>query len=160
MTSGVFKTTLGVALIATALGGNIPGGAVGTLLVGGAVYSGTVTTVSGVTDMDAAAKRKDVTQAQKELDAIGNFAGLATTAATGDLEAGKAAATVMDVATLAARPREIYSNPATFLESLRVAGNASELAIQLWDRIMGGRSGLATARPIPLPGSSSGRRNR
>jgi len=160
MAIGVGKVVLGIGLIATAAVGDIPGGAVGTLLVGSAVYGGTVTSVSGVADLTGAATGKDVSKEQKTLDAIGNFAGLATTAATRDLEAGKAAATVMDVATYAARPREVYSNPATILESLRVVGNASELAIQVWDRIMGGRSGLSVSRRV-LPSESPSRgRNR
>jgi len=116
---GGLKIAVGVGLVLTAAYGDLPGGALGATLIGSATLGGTATAVSGSVDVIGAATHRDVSGANDVLDATGNFPGLAVTAATGNLKAGKVAATISDAATLATNPREAMRNAATAVDAGR-----------------------------------------
>src|SRR5271156_109402 len=137
---GGLKIALGIGLIATVATGDVPGGAAGALLIAGAGIGAASTGVSGTMDIVGAATGTDVSKAQDALDATSNLPGLAVTAATGNLNAGKAAATISDVATLAASPREAMRNVATAAGAGRTAVSAGQLVHKYWNSLVNAAS--------------------
>ncbi|MFZ5983095.1 MAG: RHS repeat-associated core domain-containing protein [Acidobacteriota bacterium] len=125
---GPARVVLGVALVASALVGDAPGGTVGALLLTSAVMGGTATAVSGTAEILGEATNTDVSAAAEALEASGNLGGLLSTAASGgDLEKGKAGATVTDVASLAASPKDATKNAATLVDAGRTLAEATKL---------------------------------
>jgi hypothetical protein len=100
-------------------------------------------------DIAGAATRTDVSKGQDVLDATSNLPGLAVTAATGgNLNAGKAAATISDAATLAASPREAMRNIATAADAGRTAVSASQLIHKYWNSFVNGLSNRGNVPPF------------
>ena len=114
--------------MATAAGGDAPGGVAGTILLANALLTGTALTVKGTVDVAGASTKTDVAKGDQALEATGNIGGLAVTAAGGGLKAGRAAATLTSVGALAASPMEAGRNVATAVEAGRTAFSAVNLA--------------------------------
>ena len=144
------KIVLGLGLIATAAGGDVPGGVAGAVILSSAVLGGTVTTVSGVADVAGAATKTDVHEAQEALDATSNAAGLVVTAATGgNMKAGQTAATVGDMASLAMSPKEATKNVATAVDAGRTVFSAGSLLKSAWNSFSSAVSGAFAPSPGP-----------
>jgi RHS repeat-associated protein len=164
---GVGKMVLGGALVGTAALGDEPGAVAGgaitfnALKTVSAALSGTVTAVSGVTDVAGAATHTDVSGAQGALSATGNLGGLVVTAATGgNLKAGDAAATITDAGSLITSPREATKNLATGVDAVRTAGSTYDLVKTVGSSaasaIRGALSPSPAAPPAPRPPSTPG----
>ena len=148
---------MGIGLVATAAVGDAPGGVAGALILTSAVLGGTVTTVSGVTDVLGATTHTDVSKAQEALDATSNLPGLAVSAAGGNLKAGQTVATISDTAQLALSPREAVKNPATTVDAVRTVMGAKDLASSVWNTVKSyvvnpGAPTIPTPRP-PMSGA-------
>jgi RHS repeat-associated protein len=144
------KIVLGLGLIATAAGGDVPGGVAGAVILSSAVLGGTVTTVSGVADVAGAATKTDVHEAQEALDATSNAAGLVVTAATGgNMKAGQTAATVGEMASLAMSPKEATKNVATAVDAGRTVFSAGSLLKSAWNSFSSAVSGAFAPSPGP-----------
>jgi hypothetical protein len=148
---GAGKIALGVGLVATAAFGDAPGGVAGALILTSATLGGTVTTVSGVTDVLGATTHTDVSKAQEALDATSNLPGLAVSAAGGNLKAGQTVAAISDTAQLAVSPREAVKNVATTADSVRTLMGAKDLVTGAWNSV---KSYIVNPGPptIPVPG--------
>ncbi len=143
--------------MATAAGGDAPGGAAGAAILFSAVLGGTTTAVSGTVDVIGAATKTDVSKGQEALEATGNLPGLVTTAATGgNLTAGKAAGTLGDVASLAMSPKEAVKNMFTAADAVRTLMGAKDLATGVWSNVRSSFAGAFAPNPgpptIPVPG--------
>jgi RHS repeat-associated protein len=124
---GLGKVAVGIGLVGTAAVGDVPGSTAGALLVVNAVLGGVSTAVSGATDVLGAATHTDVSEGQEVLSATQNIPGLVTTAATGNLKAGDAAATLGNAASLATSPKEALKNPATMADSAQTVKDSGGL---------------------------------
>jgi hypothetical protein len=149
---GVGKIALGIGLVATAAGGDVPGGVAGALILTSAVMGGTATAVSGTVDVLGAATKTDVSKGQEALEATGNLPGLVATVATGgNLKAGQTAGTLGDIASLTASPKEAVKNVATTVDAVRTLMGAKDLAASVWNSV---KSYVVNPGPptIPTPG--------
>ena len=124
---GVAKVAVGVGLVATIAGGNVPGSVVGVGLVVSGTLSAVGSVVSGVTDVAGAATNTNVEAAQKGLDGVSNLPALVTTAATGNVETGAAVGTLADAGQLAAKPMEALKNPATMADAAKTLSSTVDL---------------------------------
>ena len=153
---GAGKIALGVGLVATAAFGDAPGGVAGALILTSATLGGTVTTVSGVTDVLGATTHTDVSKAQEALDATSNLPGLAVSAAGGNLKAGQTVATISDTAQLAISPRDATKNLATTVDAGRTVFSAGGMLKSAWNSFSSAFSGAFAPNPgapvIPVPG--------
>ena len=139
---GAGKVVLGVGLILTVAGGDIPGGAAGALLIASASITGATTTVSGVADVAGAATKTDTKEATEALEATSNLPGLVTAVAFGgNLKAGQTAATLGDAAALGMSPREATRNLATAVDAGKTVFGLGGLLHSAWN---GARSGVET----------------
>jgi RHS repeat-associated protein len=124
---GVAKVAVGVGLVATIAGGDVPGSVVGVGMVVSGTLSAVGSVVSGVTDVAGAATNTNVEAAQKGLDGVSNVPALVTSAATGNLAAGAAVGTLADAGQLAAKPMEALKNPATMADAAKTVSSAVDL---------------------------------
>ncbi len=148
---GAGKLAVGVGLIATVAGGDLPGGAMGTILVANTVMGAATTTVSGTVELAGAAANTDVSDAQRGISAVSNLGAVVTTAATGgNLEAGKAAGTLTSVATLGARPASAFRNAATMAKAGMTVQSAGQGLLSLFRGIVAPKG---DAPPSPRPPS-------
>jgi RHS repeat-associated protein len=145
---GVAKIGLGVGLVATAAGGDAPGGVAGTLLIANAAFGGAVTAVSGTVDVMGAATHTEVKPATDALEATGNLPGLVTLAATGNIQAGQTVTTLADAASLVAAPREAVKNVATMADTYRTVIAVRSL---LHDAVSSARGLISNPQPPSMP---------
>ena len=145
--------TLGVALIATIAGGNLPGGAAGAVLVANASIGAATATVSGITDVVGSATSTNVERAQKALAGTGNLGALVVSNATGgNLDAGKVAGTLTSMATLSQNPAGALKNPATIVKAGLTINSGAGLFGTLFSSIASALSGVvAPQAPAPAP---------
>jgi RHS repeat-associated protein len=128
---GALEFILGAGLVATTLGGDAPGGAVGAVLIANSGLIGVSTATMGITDMAGTATNTDTSKADRALQATGNLGGLAVTSATlGNMKAGQGAATLTNAASLAVSPRDALRNPATVADAARTVAATSSLIQQ------------------------------
>jgi len=124
---GVAKVAVGVGLVATIAGGDVPGSVVGVGLVVSGTLSAVGSVVSGVTDVAGAATNTNAEAAQKGLDGVSNLPALVTSAATGNVETGAAVGTLADAGQLAAKPMEAVKNPATMADAAKTLSSTVDL---------------------------------
>lgn len=146
---GTAKIAVGVGLVATAAVGDAPGGTVGALLIVNTALGGTITGVSGVTQIAGAATNTNTQEAQSTLSAVGTLPGLVTAAASGgNIKAASAVSTVTDAATLAASPKEAVKNPATAAAAAQAVQGSAELIKQTINSVT---NFFTTPAPPPAP---------
>jgi RHS repeat-associated protein len=116
---GVAKVAVGVGLVATIAGGDVPGSIVGVGLVVSGTLSAVGSVVSGVTDVAGAATKTNVEAAQKGLEGVSSLPALVTSVATRDIEKGAKVGTVADAAQLVAKPTEALKNAATMADAAK-----------------------------------------
>ena len=103
-------------------------GPVGAIVAVSAALGAVALHVKGVVEAVGAATHTDVSQGTKALDATGNGGGLvATVASGGNLEVGKTAAVLTDVATIATDPKNTFMNPVLAIDAARTASDAYDL---------------------------------
>ena len=140
------KVALGVGLVATAAFGDAPGGVAGVLLIASEGVGGAATAVSGTADIMGAATNTDVKKGDAALAAAGNLAGLvATDVSGGNPRVGAAVATISNVATLAASPREAMRNAATAADAVRTTVEGYQEAHGDWSSI---KAAVRAALPL------------
>ena len=149
---GSTKVAVGAGLILTAAGGDLPGGAVGALLVTNAVIGGASATVDGTMQIMGAATHTDTSEASKVLNATGTYPGLVTVAATGNVKAGETVSTVTNAATLAASPKEAVKNPATTVDAVQTVKETTGLVQSTINAV---KNWFATPAPPPPPPTPS-----
>jgi hypothetical protein len=124
---GITKAAVGVGLVATIAGGDVPGSIVGVGLVVSGTISATASIVSGITDLAGAATNTNVEAAQKGLDSVSGVPALVTTAATGNPSLGSTVGTLSDAAQLAAKPQEALKNAATMADAVKTGAGVADL---------------------------------
>jgi len=149
---GVGKIAVGVGLVGTIAGGDVPGSVVGAGLVVSGTLSAVASVVSGVTDVTGAATNTNVQGAQKGLDSVSNVPALVTTAATGNPKAGAAVGTLSDAAQLAVKPQEALKNPATMADAAKTLSSTVDLGKSAASAMQSSRP---PAPPPPPPPSCS-----
>jgi RHS repeat-associated protein len=123
---GGTKVAIGLGLIMTVAFGDVPGGALGAVMVANAAIGGTATTVSGTTQIIGAATKTDTEEAQTALAAVGTIPGTVTAAVTGgNLKAGETVSTLTNAVSLAAAPKEAVKNVATAADAAQTARETS-----------------------------------
>ena len=145
---GVVKIGVGVGLVATIVGGDVPGSVVGVGLVVSGTLSAVGSVVSGVTDVAGAATKTNVEEAQKGLDSVSNVPALVTTAATGNPTIGAAVGTLADAGQLAAKPMEALKNPATMADAAKTLSSTLDLGRSAANSA---HNALAPTPPAPKP---------
>ena len=111
---GTARAVIGVGLMATVAGGDLPGGALGASLAANSAISAAAWITAGTVQMAGAATDTDVSKGTEGLSATGNLWGLAVTAISGgNIELGAEAATLTSAGTLARNPAGGAANPAT-----------------------------------------------
>jgi RHS repeat-associated protein len=125
---GGAQILVGGGLVVTAAGGDVPGGAVGALMVANATLGGTAVAVNGTTQIIGEATHTDTAAAREAVSATSTLPGLATAAATGgNLKAAAAVSTVTNAATLATSPKEAVRNPATTADAAQTVKETTGL---------------------------------
>jgi RHS repeat-associated protein len=148
---GTGKIALGVGLVATAAGGDVPGGVAGALLVGNTVLGGTATAVSGTAQIIGTATNTNTTSAQDALSATSSGPGLVTAASGGNLNAAQTVTTITNAATLATDPKGAVKNVATGIDAAQTVKETGSLINQTVDAVRSSVSGaLAPAHSGPL----------
>jgi RHS repeat-associated protein len=127
-TAGGAKVLVGGGLVATGAFGNAPGGVLGAFLVTNTVLGGTASAVSGATQIMGAATNTNTTEAREALSATSTLPGLVTAAATGgNLKLAGAVSTLTNAATLGAKPKEAFNNPATMVDAAQTTRETTSL---------------------------------
>ena len=124
---GAGKIAVGVGLILTVAGGDVPGGVAGAVLVANTALGGTVSAVSGTAQILGAATNTNTKEAQEVLGATSTLPGLVTAAAGGNLKAAETVTTVTNAATLAVAPKEAVKNIATAADAAQTVKDSGGL---------------------------------
>lgn len=147
LAKGMVQLGVGLGVFASTAAGN-PTGLSGAVLVANGIVVSATSFAAGTANTAGALTNTDVSQATDVLSATSNLGGLATTAATGgNLEAGQAAATVTNVATLAQAPLEASANPGTAVDAAQTISDG----LALGDRVAGAISSALRGLFAPMP---------
>lgn len=104
-----------------------------------------------MTEIAGAATHTDVSQPTVALSAVSNLGGLATAAATGNIKAGQAAATITGVASLAASPKDATQKIATAVDAVQTGFSAANLAASSAGSVASAIQGALAPTPPPPP---------
>ena len=125
---GAAKFTVGVGLMTTLAGGDVPGSTFGAALAANSVISAAAWMTTGTVKMVGAATNTNVTTGIDGLSATGNLGGLVVTAASGgNIERGTEAATITSAATLARNPAGALASPATEAKAMNTLSSTFSL---------------------------------
>lgn len=166
---GLILMGVGVGLMATAAGGDIPGAAAGASMAStgasaffttSAIMGSASTLATGTALVAGAATNTNVTAATDMLSATSNPGGLATTALTGNVGFGKTAAMGNSVLSLARNPQGAVRNPATAVKAIqtgtKVLTAVSDAATTMLSAVQGSLALPPPPPPPPPPPSCSG----
>ncbi len=153
---GTGKLAVGLGLMATIAGGDVPGSTVGTLLVANTAISAAAWITAGTVQMAGAATDSDVSKGTEGLSATGNLGGLVVTAISGgNIELGAEAATLTSAGTLARNPAGAAANPATAAKGVNTLTSTFNL-LKSWINGATTPTPPPPAPPPPPPPSCSG----
>jgi RHS repeat-associated protein len=115
---GAGKIGLGVGLIVTGAGADVPGDAVGAVLITNAIIGASGSVANGTVQIVGAATHVNTSHALEKASKVESLAGVTTGVMTrGNLNAAGVATTATNAATLALSPKEAVRNVATAVDS-------------------------------------------